>query len=1073
MSSLAHTGISMASSDSAGEERLKKLDFHYSIVRNQLLSRQSSTLGLFPALPSEYAWVRDNVYCAAALWALSLAYRRLDDDRGRTYELEQSAVKCMRGILFCYMRQSGKLEKFKKMQSPKDALHCRFHHLTGDTAAVDDYGHLQIDATSLYLVFLSQMITSGLQIIYTMDEVNFIQNLVYYIERAYRTPDYGMWERGSKDNNNTRELNGSSIGLAKSALEVINGVDLFGSQGSLSSTVYVDPDAHNRNRTILGSLLPRESSSKETDAALLIVVGYPAFAIDNQGLRNETRERILTKLNGHYGFKRFPKDGQFSVLEEPGRRLYYPAELRRFDKVECEWPLFFVYLLIEAIFRGDKKETEMYWEKIQSLMVSTAYGGRCLPKYYYVPEELIEDERKNPGSQQRLPNSSSNLFLWGNALYIIGSLLKEELVSPGELDPLERRILPMFRTNSNKRHSNLKTARSDVIVQIALISESAKLQTAMSTYGIATQTLEQIEPIQLHSPSALVEWYCKLGINPKLGLSGRPERPIGPLGSSKMYRILGQTVVFYPIILDQSDFYMSHDMLLLLHNIQSTIGFVHENWNMEGRPTVVLLLRENTIKGANFSHALELLAAFKKGECGGARVRLGRLQQLISTSCVEHLDFLVERDPELAASLRRSIGTPPLLRTKSRSSFSGVSGSSYLEQDSKEKLSYPQTTPAFSENDIRSWPDEEISQCLKTKSLSLHQRFTLLQVLHSRHGIQYHTEQGSLGELLESVYQEAGDSKRWQVVRLAASLLEKLVDSIAPSISTMLVIGKQVTLGVFGRREHVISEPLGPFSIKEILYRTVRPYSAYEAVLQQEMVIFLASIISSQPQAFQGMLRVRVGWILQAMRNVLLERNCHEEISTFSPNDIKTLLIEVLMSFDKRDERTWQQRRQLGGSLNKVPLDFYPKVYAILEKTPRIKVSGNTLEQYPLTDDMSSQDMTFSLKVEETLQDINFPEYRQIVVELLIVIHTVLQRNPEIEFRAAIDLDELICDTLTIYVNDSPHMASLKKAEALTHFYRVPPYGKRGTTSYLARAVSNQVLQGMVNAESVGDCAVQ
>ena len=31
-----------------------------------------------------------------------------------------------------------------------------------------------------------------------------------------------------------------------------------------------------------------------------------------------------------------------------------------------------------------------------------------------------------------------------------------------------------------------------------------------------------------------------------------------------------------------------------------------------------------------------------------------------------------------------------------------------------------------------------------------------------------------------------------RVVRLAASLLEKLVDSIAPSISTMLVSGKQV-----------------------------------------------------------------------------------------------------------------------------------------------------------------------------------------------------------------------------------------------------------------------------------------
>lgn len=39
-----------------------------------------------------------------------------------------------------------------------------------------------------------------------MDEVNFVQQLVFYIERAYRTPDYGIWARGSKYNNNTCEL---------------------------------------------------------------------------------------------------------------------------------------------------------------------------------------------------------------------------------------------------------------------------------------------------------------------------------------------------------------------------------------------------------------------------------------------------------------------------------------------------------------------------------------------------------------------------------------------------------------------------------------------------------------------------------------------------------------------------------------------------------------------------------------------------------------------------------------------------------------------------------------------------
>jgi len=49
-------------------------------------------------------------------------------------------------------------------------------------------------------------INTMLQVIFTMDEVDFIQNLVYYVERAYRIPDYGMWERGSRDNVGRREL---------------------------------------------------------------------------------------------------------------------------------------------------------------------------------------------------------------------------------------------------------------------------------------------------------------------------------------------------------------------------------------------------------------------------------------------------------------------------------------------------------------------------------------------------------------------------------------------------------------------------------------------------------------------------------------------------------------------------------------------------------------------------------------------------------------------------------------------------------------------------------------------------
>lgn len=71
-----------------------------------------------------------------------------------------------------------------------------------------------------------------------------------------------MWERGSKYNDGTPEIHASSIGLAKSALEAINGCNLFGEKGASWSVVYVDIDAHNRNRSIFETLLPRESSSK-------------------------------------------------------------------------------------------------------------------------------------------------------------------------------------------------------------------------------------------------------------------------------------------------------------------------------------------------------------------------------------------------------------------------------------------------------------------------------------------------------------------------------------------------------------------------------------------------------------------------------------------------------------------------------------------------------------------------------------------------------------------------------------------------------------------------------------------
>lgn len=42
---------------------------------------------------------------------MHLIFRKVDDDQGRTHELAQSAVKCMRGILFCWIRQADKVRQ--------------------------------------------------------------------------------------------------------------------------------------------------------------------------------------------------------------------------------------------------------------------------------------------------------------------------------------------------------------------------------------------------------------------------------------------------------------------------------------------------------------------------------------------------------------------------------------------------------------------------------------------------------------------------------------------------------------------------------------------------------------------------------------------------------------------------------------------------------------------------------------------------------------------------------------------------------------------------------------------------
>ncbi|KAM7406537.1 hypothetical protein PAMP_000911 [Pampus punctatissimus] len=1119
----------------------EKLDHYYNAVKTTILNYQSPTTGLFPVKTCstcKEAKVRDSLYCAAGAWALALAYRRIDDDMGRTHELEHSAIKCMRGILYCYMRQADKVEQFKQDPSPSKCLHSVFNVDTGDEVySYNDYHHLQIDAVSLFLLYLVEMICSGLQIIYNTDEVSFIQNLVFCVERAYRVPDYGMWERGSKYNNGSTELHSSSLGLAKAALEAINGFNLFGNQGCSWSVIFVDLDAHNRNRQTLCSLLPRESRSHNTDAALLPTISYPAFAVDDDALYSQTLDKIVRKLRGKYGFKRFLRDGFRTANEDKNRRYYKPAEMKLFDGIECEFPIFFIYMMIDDLSQ-------------------TVHGYRTIfkkPKKHKTSIKLIQMSKTK--TQTKLAEIKTSKM--------------DELISPKDIDPIHRYVPHQDQRNVSMRYSNQENQNeynsSTVVGSIAFMnstSEQNKQQTQPCKYNRETDKRTQIKVSFFADDDSDVSAdirHVSFSKNKKhiITVYIHVVLTFGPIENdvvihvsliaesqrlavrAAIYRILGKTVVCYPIVFDLSDFYLSQDVMLLIDDIKLTptalkhfssssshcygeqhcfspmpLVFVLDlasvgMANITFRPQEQVVLSSNLysytamlLKFSNLHHHITVLDTHLLLE---PHTFIPFEATLISGAMVEQLDFLRVNEAEIPEFKSfEELELPKHSKVKRQMS---TPNASELEQQPEISVKEWQDKPTHEiiqkfhliNNCYVIWLNYRLAvrhsasimkKCASSiaphiTTILVHgkQDFCLEKFDYTKVGGEKSPE-ASFGFQLENsinpqfnllshlpnmgqeVKLEIGSpSKYWSVVRLAASLLTKLVDSLAPSITSVLVHGKQVTLGLFGHEEEVISNPLSPGVIQGIIYRKCSPHGGErEAVLQQELVIHIGWIISNNPELFSGMLKIRVGWIVQAMKHELKIRAGDmppQDIYQISPGDIKQLLLDVLQP--QHTGRSWLNRRQIDGSLNRTPLGFYDRVWQILERTPNgIVVAGTHLPQQPTLSDMTMYEMNFSLLVEDTLKNIVLPEYRQIMVELLMVVSIVLERNPELEFSDKVDLDSLVKEAFSDFQRDRSRFEGIEKQDDMQSFYNTPPMGQRGTSSYLTKAVMIQLLQGDV-----------
>eukprot|EP00105_Crassostrea_gigas_P027880 XP_011449363.1 PREDICTED: probable phosphorylase b kinase regulatory subunit alpha isoform X13 [Crassostrea gigas] len=1196
-----------------------RLDYYQRLLNKTILKYQNPVTGLLPASEeNSHAWVRDNVYAVLSVWALALAYRKtadLDEDRAKAYELEQSVVKLMRGLLRCMMSQVEKLERFKHTQHVNDSLHAKYCSKTGKTVVGDQaWGHLQIDATSLYILSLAQMTASGLQIIFTLDEVSFVQNLIFYIETAYRTPDYGIWERGDKTNHGLPELNSSSIGMAKAALEAINELDLFGARGGPLSVVHVLPDEAQQCQAILLSMLPRESNSKEIDAALLTVISFPAFAVDDGEKVEETRDSIVTKLEGKYGFCRFLRDGYKTAREDPNRLHYEPWELQVFERIECQWPMFFALFVLDGLFNGREEQVKKYSEKLDSVMIKTDEGIHLLPELYAVHKEMVEQEYKTPNSQKReaigrLPHR------WGQSLYIISKLVQEGFLSPGELDPLNRRLV--------------SEPKPDIVVQVVILAEDEFIQSKLWEHGIKVQTMEEVRPLQVFPASVLTQIYSLLGRNKKMGLTGRPKNEIGLLATSKLYTYRDQILAFIPQTADEHQFYLPKDTLLKLDMFANDVGFLSSYWGSLGRPLLIFPVSTNlNYLDVGHNPPGALIGTIKKLQSGyiaGTRVHLGNLADFVTTSCITKLSFL--RDPSHSEEVKHFVGDifnripdtrPRLLsssriktrpRSHSKSSVHGIVRRSRSIQvdpaQAKERVPSPPslqeslkkfergitvdreqsggvpipTTSAHGRSHDVEFPiqrphspnlhlkgslhplhyshqspcsssspqlfhffhqgtkqesiinvDELVEQLNNTEVL--HEQADIIHYLYLHKGPDWEiTIDGKkcyIKELLVELYEKAGHWKHWGLVRHTAGLLKKRVEELALAATDLLVRQKQLSVGLPPDRERVIMRPLPPDELAKIIFDACGE-DLSTASLTQELLIYLAMFIRTEPKLFNEMLRLRVGLIIQVMASELARTlkctgdEASEHLMNLSPFEMKTLLHHILSGkefvisteknsnmsqsqtlilddrnlsmmqksihhidpndLEKDDEGVesdrqgqWLRRRRLDGALNRVPVGFYPRVWKVLKMCHGLVIEGQHLP-HSLTREMTPGEFKFALHVEMVLNRIPQPEYRQLMVEALMVLTLLTENdNSKLSFSTLIYVDKIVQTANAIYLKDqkipSDVMEHSKGAAGISlHFYDTAPSGRFGTMSYLCRALAT-ILPIPVDKDANVDCAV-
>lgn len=514
--------------------------------------------------------------------------------------------------------------------------------------------------------------------------------------------------------------------------------------------------------------------------------------------------------------------------------------------------------------------------------------------------------------------------------------MRDGLLEPADIDPLNRR-------------KNLGP-RAPTQISFCIVAEDVVAQAKLQSHGLKVDSMANaLAQCDLRPAGDLVSAWTRIGANEKLGLTGRPERRLGPLATAFVYEAADRPVLVSPTLQEAHDYHIRYDAAARARRLRGDLRYIARNWRDKASPVFVLTLDAVALSGAGAQRLIDLLHEIDRGQVDFAFTNLCSIADVLATHPqLRPIDHVLAKRELLPAR------TPP--------EVSGEGGYGHALDDA-----------------IGSGQIERIEAVYEAAGRAQDWRTARRAAAH-----------------LKRTDPRLQDSAKDIVVRLRRLDLGNGHILTRPVSEAELVT--QIRAG-FGDDVQAV---LGQEALQAMGLFSKSDSTAVRGMRTIRLHEIIARVASEALGGMEAMLGEPPSLVFDQIKSILLETPAVRAVVSPAPNF-------ALMPSANVIGQDWRQWRARLGVLTRVGTDFFARLWSLLHVCDGIVFGAdNRLDAAIARSDLTAWEKDFALEIEVRLETIPLPEYRTLCLEALNALANCHEINPDFVVGGDIMLDDII-----------------------------------------------------------------